>query len=78
MWEIVRQVRERKMEIELPHPTAGGGTVRLIGNPIKMSETPVTYRRPPPTVGQHSDEVLKELLDMGEDEIADLRARKVL
>ena len=72
------QVRERGMDIELPHPTAGSGKVRLIGNPIKMSKTPVTYRRSPPTVGQHSDEILKEVLGMNDADIADLKARKVL
>ena len=52
------QVRSRGMQISLPHPLAGKGSVDLIGNPIKFSETPVDYRRPPPTLGQHTEEVL--------------------
>ena len=48
----------------MPHPLAGGGTVDLVGSPIKLSDTPVTYRRAPPTLGQHSDEVLEEVLGL--------------
>ncbi|MEH6831909.1 MAG: CoA transferase, partial [Sulfitobacter sp.] len=35
-----------------------GGQVRLLGNPLKFSKTPVKYRRPPPRFGQDTDEVL--------------------
>ena len=61
------------MQIALPHPLAGKGTVDLIGNPIKLSATPVAYRRPPPTLGQHTEEVLREL-GLGDADIAALRA----
>jgi crotonobetainyl-CoA:carnitine CoA-transferase CaiB-like acyl-CoA transferase len=67
------QVRARGMQIAMPHPLAGKGTVELIGNPIKYSATPVGYRRPPPCLGQHTDEVLRELLGLGDGEIASLR-----
>jgi crotonobetainyl-CoA:carnitine CoA-transferase CaiB-like acyl-CoA transferase len=50
------------MKVELPHPTAG--TVPLIGSPMRLSETPVQYRNAPPTLGQHTDEVLREVLGM--------------
>ena len=65
------QVQARGMRITVPHPLSG--TVDLIGNPLKLSATPVTYRRPPPTLGQHTDEVLHEL-GLGEADIAELRA----
>jgi crotonobetainyl-CoA:carnitine CoA-transferase CaiB-like acyl-CoA transferase len=61
------------MRITLPHPLAGKGTVDLIGNPLKLSATPVAYCRPPPTLGQHTDEVLREL-GLDEAELATLRA----
>lgn len=67
------QVKARGMKLTMPYPEAQSGEVDLIANPIKYSGTPVTYRRPPPTAGQHSQEVLHELLDLSEDEIAKLR-----
>ncbi len=57
------QVKAREMKISMPHPLAGNGTVDLIGNPVKFSSTPVTYRRPPPLCGEHTEEVLKEIFD---------------
>ena len=67
------QVQARGMRIALPHPLAGKGAVDLVGNPIRLSETPVTYRLPPPTLGQHTDDVLREL-GLDEAELASLRA----
>ena len=54
------QVAARGMKIAMPHPLAGSGHVTLIGNPVKFSATPVTYRRPPPLCGEHTEEILKE------------------
>lgn len=55
------QIKHREMEIAMDHDTADGGKIHLLGNPIKMSDTPVTYRNAPPRVGQHSADVLAEL-----------------
>ena len=72
------QVLARGMKIEMPHPLAGKGTVDLIGNPVKLSETPVDYHLPPPYCGQHTDQVLREMLHMSDDDLAALRAKKVI
>ncbi len=72
------QVRHREMQIRMPHPLSADGMVDLIGNPIKFSETPVHYRLPPPSCGQHTDEVLMELLSMPAAEIAGLRERGIV
>jgi crotonobetainyl-CoA:carnitine CoA-transferase CaiB-like acyl-CoA transferase len=72
------QVLHRNMKIAMPHPLAGSGRVDLIGNPINYSATPVEYRLPPPYLGQHTDEVLEELLGMAKSEIAALRASGVI
>lgn len=56
------QSRARGMRIEMDHPGAASGKVPLIGNPIKFSRTPVTYRHAPPTCGSDTDAVLGELL----------------
>ena len=70
------QVRHRKMQVKVQHPL--GGTVSLVGNPIKYSETPITYQRPPPLLGQHTDEILREKLGLQDDEIAALRQSRVI
>jgi crotonobetainyl-CoA:carnitine CoA-transferase CaiB-like acyl-CoA transferase len=56
------QVAARGMKIEMDHPLAASGKVELIGNPIKFSATPVSYDRPPPRCGEHTNEVLDEWL----------------
>lgn len=53
------QLLARGMIVELEHPLAG--LVRSIGNPVHLSGTPVTYRLPPPLLGQHNEEVLSAL-----------------
>ncbi|MDH3581119.1 MAG: CoA transferase [Hyphomicrobiales bacterium] len=60
------QVLSREMKVTMPHPMAGSGGVDLIGSPIKMSGTPVSYRRPPPALGEHTDDVLEEVLGVDE------------
>ena len=55
------QVQARGMQIRMPHPLASGD-VPLVGSPVKLSRTPVNYRRAPPTLGEHTDEVLSQIL----------------
>lgn len=52
------QAKARGMRVDMPHPALGGAAVPLIGNPLKLSRTPVSYRRPPPTADQDRQEVL--------------------
>ena len=67
------QVQIREMQIRMGHPLAGAGEVELIGNPIKYSATPIEYRQAPPYLGQHSEEVLSELLGLDAPAVAKLR-----
>jgi len=69
------QVRERQMTVKMPHPLAG--SVRLVASPMKFSATPVQYRRSPPLLGEHTDEVLREL-GLGDTEIAALRTANAI
>lgn len=66
------QAQARGMAIEMPHPQAG--KVGLVAAPAKLSETPVSYRRAPPTCGEHTTEVLRDLLGMTDTEIERLEA----
>ena len=70
------QTKAREMRIEMAH--ASGGTAALVGNPIKYSETPVSYRNPPPMLGQHTDEVLEQLLGVTAQERDRLRDEEVI
>lgn len=70
------QVLARGLRVDLPHPT--GGTAKLVGSPMKLSRTPPQYDRPPPTLGQHTEEVLRELLDKRPEDIAALRDKGVI
>ncbi|MCF5711839.1 CoA transferase [Pseudomonas tremae] len=70
------QVVARGLAIELPH--ALGGRVAQVASPIRLSETPVEYRRAPPLLGEHTDQVLQALLGMSSEEVASLRAGGVL
>ena len=56
------QVAARDMKITIAHPLSGSGTVDLIGNPVKFSATPVTYRKAPPVCGADTDDVLNDWL----------------
>ena len=55
------QAEARGARVSQPHALSATGTVETIGNPIKLSGTPVDYRRPPPRCGEHTREVLSEL-----------------
>ena len=72
------QVRHRGMQVEMPHRAARGGRVNLIGNPIRYSATPVEYRRAPPSLGEHTDEVLQEILGLTQAETELLRRDGVI
>lgn len=70
------QVLARGLAIELPH--ALGGRVAQVASPIRLSETPVEYRRAPPLLGEHTSQVLQDLLGMSGDEVVALREAGVL
>ncbi|WP_066731614.1 CaiB/BaiF CoA-transferase family protein [Cupriavidus sp. D384] len=70
------QVVARGLRVDLPHPT--GGTVKLVGSPMKMSATPPEALRHPPLLGEHTDVVLDETLGYSAEQIAALRAKGVV
>ena len=78
MDEVFRdpQVLHRKMLVEIEHPKVG--KIKQIGIPMKFSETPGEIKVPPPLLGQHTEEILKNLLGYSEEEINQLRSEEVI
>lgn len=70
------QVVARRMQMSMQHPRYGD--VPLVANPIRLSETPVQYRYAPPALGEHTDEVLSDLLGADAQTITRLRADNVI
>ena len=70
------QVKARGVKIELEHPLAG--KLALVASPMRFSETPLEHNLAPPVLGQHTEEILREVLKLGEPEIARLRADGVI
>jgi crotonobetainyl-CoA:carnitine CoA-transferase CaiB-like acyl-CoA transferase len=70
------QVVARDMVIEMAH--GSGEAMRMIANPVRLSETPVDYRAPPPRLGEHTEAVLRERLSMDDAALALLREKQVI
>ncbi len=70
------QVLHRKMLMEVEHPTAG--KVPMAGMPVKFSVTPASVRLPPPLLGEHNSEILKNWLGMNAGEIDELKREKII
>ena len=70
------QVVSRAMKVTVEHPAAG--SVPLVANPIRLSETPITYDAPPPMLGEHTGAVLAGLLGLSERQIAELAAQNIV
>jgi len=66
------QVKARGVKIEVAHPVAG--MLPMVASPMRFSATPLEHRTPPPLLGEHTEEILRQLLGKSVDEIARLRA----
>jgi crotonobetainyl-CoA:carnitine CoA-transferase CaiB-like acyl-CoA transferase len=70
------QIKHRKMLNKLTHPE--NGKVPTVANPINFSRTPITYKQAPPNLGEHTEDVLTELLGYDGKAIGRLRHSKVI
>ncbi|RPI06167.1 MAG: CoA transferase [Zetaproteobacteria bacterium] len=70
------QVRHLDMVLEAIHPRTG--PIRMVRNPVTFSETPVDLRQPPPRLGEHTEEVLRDLLGFSAAHIRELQAAGVV
>ena len=71
------QVQARGVVVDMPHAATPRG-VQVIANPVRLSETPADYRRPPPVLGEHTDEVLGGMLGYGAERLVALREAGVI
>ena len=70
------QVLARGLRVDMPHPLAG--SVPQVASPIRLSETPVEYRKAPPLLGEHSEVVLQQLVGLSFEKILSLRQSGVI
>ncbi|MFG5864299.1 CaiB/BaiF CoA transferase family protein [Metapseudomonas sp. CR1201] len=70
------QVQARGLRVELEHPLAG--VVPQVASPLRLSETPVEYRMPPPLLGEHTQEVLQRVLGLAAEQVEALRKADVI
>lgn len=68
----------REMVQTMTHSINDGTPAEMIASPMKFSGTPVTYRHAPPLLGEHTDEVLGEMLGLGESDLAELRESGII
>jgi crotonobetainyl-CoA:carnitine CoA-transferase CaiB-like acyl-CoA transferase len=70
------QIVARGLRVDLPHALAG--SVPLVGNPIRMNVSPPAYRLPPPQLGEHTADVLRELAGVDADALAALARARIV
>ena len=70
------QVISRNVQLNVPHPTVGN--MKLVASPIKLSKTPTEVRMAPPTLGQHTEEILHERLNLNDKAIHELRDKGII
>ncbi|MCY1523664.1 Acetyl-CoA:oxalate CoA-transferase [compost metagenome] len=70
------QVQARGLRVELDHPLAG--VVPQVASPLRLSETPVEYRMPPPLLGEHTRDVLQQVLGLTAEQVDVLRKAEVI
>ncbi len=71
-------IKNREMVINMPHEALGGREIPLVASPLRLSATPVTYRHSPPVLGSNTEDVLREVLDLDEEAIKQLRSNKII
>jgi len=72
------QVKARKMKIKMPYPYSKTGSIDLIGSPIKMSGSKISYKLAPPKLGQDTEKVLKKFINLSKKQTEKLRKQRII
>ena len=70
------QAKAKEMVLEIEHTKIG--TFKTLGTPLTMHGTPSSIRRAPPLLGEHTDQILHEYLDISSGDLDDLKNKKVV
>ena len=70
------QIQYRKMVVDVPHPE--GGSVKVPGNPIKLSSITDEQFTSPPLLGEHTKEILEDWLDFKDEELIELDKQQII
>ncbi len=73
-----RQVKYRNMIVSMKHPKAKNKKIKLIGSPMNFSKSKVKYRKSPPLLGEDTDKVLKTFLNLSNEEMSNLKRKKII
>ena len=72
------QVKSRKMKISMSHKKMKNKKINLVGSPLNFSESPVKYKKTPPTLGEDTDKILKEFLKLNSSDLKRLKEKKII
>jgi len=70
------QVKARGVKIDVEHPVAG--RLPMVASPMRFSATPLEHKTPPPLLGEHTEEILRGVLGKTPEQVARLRAERVV
>ena len=72
------QVKSRKMKISMNHGKMKNKKINLVGSPLNLSESPVKYKKTPPTLGEDTNKILKEFLKLNSSDLKRLKEKKII
>jgi len=72
------QVRHQGARVDMAHPSSASGSYASVANPIRMSDSPASYDRHPPTLSEHTNEVLREILEYDDQRLELLKSQRII
>ena len=72
------QVKSRRMKISMNHRKMNNKKINLVGSPLNLSESPVKYKKTPPTLGEDTNKILKEFLKLNSSDLKRLKEKKII